>query len=158
MLANRGQESIRSAFSPFRNLNDDVLRLISVACLDDEPHPTTSRRRAPLLLGRVCRRFRTVVLTTPALWSAVSIRSVRKPTVQVQAMEWLSRAGQLPLRIWTQPLSSASESASRHAPDLLRSFRTAIRRVQWKRGPFNAYRGSFEHPRGRLRCFTSRNC
>ena len=60
---------------------------------------------APLLLGRVCRRWRDVVYDTAELWSAVHVATPlmshsQHYALRLEALEkWLSRSGNLALRI-----------------------------------------------------------
>ncbi|TDL21657.1 hypothetical protein BD410DRAFT_286531 [Rickenella mellea] len=46
---------------------------IFLFCLPTHRFPTTSRREAPLLLGRVCRIWCSVSLSTPQLWTQLTI-------------------------------------------------------------------------------------
>ncbi|KAJ3507170.1 hypothetical protein NLJ89_g6458 [Agrocybe chaxingu] len=57
--------------SPIRRVTDDILREIFIQCLT---HPSASKmniRHPPLLLGRVCSRWRAVLFATPAMWSTL---------------------------------------------------------------------------------------
>lgn len=56
---------------------------------------------APLLLGSVCRRWRTIALSTPWLWAsfALTIREDCLKSHVLLANTWLSRAGTCPLSI-----------------------------------------------------------
>ncbi|CAA7270687.1 unnamed protein product [Cyclocybe aegerita] len=93
---------------PMRNLPPEVVSLVFVFCTTaghpaNREYDENTRRKVqpPLLLGAVCRRWREVAWSTPALWTriCVVIRSVN-PHCQVGTAErWLSRSGQLPLSI-----------------------------------------------------------
>ncbi|PPQ95619.1 hypothetical protein CVT26_008648 [Gymnopilus dilepis] len=64
-------------------------------------HHEKKRSHSPLILGRICRRWRQVAWSTPDLWTALAISTERAtlPTHIQLAEEWLSRAGTLPLSI-----------------------------------------------------------
>ncbi|KAJ7892797.1 hypothetical protein B0H14DRAFT_2335064 [Mycena olivaceomarginata] len=49
----------------------DILREIFVACLPVDRNTMMSAREAPLLLGRICSAWRSIVLTTPRLWASL---------------------------------------------------------------------------------------
>ncbi|KAJ3527441.1 hypothetical protein NMY22_g9787 [Coprinellus aureogranulatus] len=59
--------------NPIRRLPREVLQEIFLHCLPTDHLPTLDNASAPLVLTRVCRAWRTLVQTTPALWSAVHI-------------------------------------------------------------------------------------
>ncbi|KII92014.1 hypothetical protein PLICRDRAFT_104006, partial [Plicaturopsis crispa FD-325 SS-3] len=61
----------RDLLSLARALPPELLSEIFVHCLPEDTTPNV--RRAPLLLGRVCRRWRAISLSTPQLWSSISI-------------------------------------------------------------------------------------
>ncbi|TDL19027.1 hypothetical protein BD410DRAFT_752658, partial [Rickenella mellea] len=54
------------------------------------PRPRASE--APLKLGRICRHWRQIALSTPMLWSAVEIP---KTWMVAGLQEWIQRAGTL---------------------------------------------------------------
>ena len=55
----------------------------------------------PLLLGKICRKWRQIAWSTPSLWSRLSIyhQHVMSETHAELAIEWLNRSGMLPLVI-----------------------------------------------------------
>ncbi|KAJ7668121.1 hypothetical protein B0H17DRAFT_1088218 [Mycena rosella] len=63
----------RALLSPFRRLPNDIVQEIFVACLPTEHNATMSAAQAPLLLGRVCRSWRTFAHSVPLLWSTLHI-------------------------------------------------------------------------------------
>ncbi|KJA22411.1 hypothetical protein HYPSUDRAFT_656867 [Hypholoma sublateritium FD-334 SS-4] len=103
----------KRALSPFRQLPEDVVRAIFVACLEWRCNPTMAKTEAPVLLTRISRATRMIALTTPRLWAAIHIPIIT--SVQLEVMdtaksvmnarargvkEWLlRRSGDLPLRI-----------------------------------------------------------
>ncbi|KAF7299779.1 hypothetical protein HMN09_00983900 [Mycena chlorophos] len=102
--------------APMRRLPLDMLREIFSACLPSNRNSTMSPSEAPLLLARVCSRWRTVVFDTPSLWSRLHIvqptcppwmygqgpRTVTSAKL-AQRMDvarwWLDQTGQCPLSI-----------------------------------------------------------
>ncbi|KAF7299775.1 hypothetical protein HMN09_00983400 [Mycena chlorophos] len=102
--------------APMRRLPLDMLREIFSACLPSERNCAMSASEAPLLLARVCSRWRTVALETPSLWTQLHIVQPTCPpwmytrgpqtmltTKLAQRMDvarwWLDRSGQCPLSI-----------------------------------------------------------
>ncbi|TDL16596.1 hypothetical protein BD410DRAFT_795156 [Rickenella mellea] len=83
----------------------ELLAKIFLHCLDDEyRHSTRCVSQAPLLLGRVCRTWRTVSVSSPDLWSRIvmvdselSKIDCKKDLVATEL--WLSRSGSRPLSI-----------------------------------------------------------
>ncbi|KAF5356567.1 hypothetical protein D9758_008211 [Tetrapyrgos nigripes] len=89
----------------------EVLSKVFVFCLPDGRNPTRSLNEVPLLLGRICRFWREVSLSTPELWTAIHVvipvnvnidakrlcSVIDARTRGVQA--WLRRSGTLPLSI-----------------------------------------------------------
>ncbi|KAF7298726.1 hypothetical protein MIND_00820100 [Mycena indigotica] len=101
--------------APIRRLPPDVLRELFAQCLPVGRNCAMSAREGPILLGRICSSWRSLVRHTPELWSrlhvvepplstwygAVSHR-IQSAKVQqrLQAIKlWLDRAGSLPLSI-----------------------------------------------------------
>lgn len=116
--------------TPFRRLPDDMLREIFLACLPDAHNATMSRREAPILLGRVCSRWRTVVYATPRLWATLHVplplpnrRSSSSPDItsrrtiayherlaihHAAVKSWLARSGTCGLSLSFHPNSGYS--------------------------------------------------
>ncbi len=104
---------IRRALSPFRQLPEDVVRAIFVACLETRRNPTMANTEAPVLLTQVSRATRMIALTTPELWAAIHIAIIVSVPLEVidvansvmsaraeGVSEWLlRRSGNLPLYI-----------------------------------------------------------
>ncbi|KAJ7473720.1 hypothetical protein B0H11DRAFT_2282566 [Mycena galericulata] len=103
--------------SPMRAMPPEVLQEIFIACLPEHHYATMDASQAPLLLGRVCSSWRTISLSTPALWSTVHVAS---PLVMLSPFDhdrsvtemlsisqhrsealnaWLQRSGNCPLSI-----------------------------------------------------------
>ncbi|KAJ7766702.1 hypothetical protein B0H16DRAFT_370612 [Mycena metata] len=90
------------AFGPFiptPPLPPEILSEIFVHCLPEWPGPDLEE--APLLLCRVCRRFREVAVSTPRLWSSlwIDFDNYDHPCWNIPSL-WLSRARSLPLSLW----------------------------------------------------------
>ncbi|TFK42140.1 hypothetical protein BDQ12DRAFT_645626 [Crucibulum laeve] len=106
-----------------RRLPRDILQEIFLHCLPTDRNAVMSCKEAPLLLGRICSNWRTIVYATPQLWSSVHIcvfecesfgflpdlgidyetyltLSERIRCSRIQAVrDWLNRAGSCPLSI-----------------------------------------------------------
>ncbi|EDR15522.1 uncharacterized protein LACBIDRAFT_301988 [Laccaria bicolor S238N-H82] len=111
----------RALISPVRRLPPDVLGEIFFHCLPQHRNPAMSAKEAPVLLGRVCSSWRTIVLSTPRLWARIHIPTpntvfTRPPTPQDHeqldpgfvdkishrskaAEEWIEKSGACPLSI-----------------------------------------------------------
>ncbi|KAK7022104.1 hypothetical protein R3P38DRAFT_2959391 [Favolaschia claudopus] len=63
----------RVLISPLRRTPDDVLFEIFSTCLPVTHNALIDPAEAPLLLGRICRRWRAVAYSTPALWTSIHI-------------------------------------------------------------------------------------
>ena len=98
-----------SLVAPVRSLPAEILseifiRLKDATALSDAIKWSIGSPRlnkTPLLLGNVCSRWRTVVLSTPSLWAsfALTIASDRLERSTALAEMWLARAGVCPLSI-----------------------------------------------------------
>ncbi|KAJ7645976.1 hypothetical protein DFH06DRAFT_581093 [Mycena polygramma] len=68
-------------------------------CLPAEPYITPSPKKAPLLLARICHRWREICLDTPSLWASIACDD-RLGAVPIELLEsWLSRARSRPLAV-----------------------------------------------------------
>ncbi|KAJ7592525.1 hypothetical protein C8J56DRAFT_928859 [Mycena floridula] len=82
-----------------------MLREIFVHCLPFNKAAATAMTDAPLLLGRICRSWRKISLTTPALWASIHVSFTRKMgSLKVEqlckeAQAWIARSGTCPLTI-----------------------------------------------------------
>ncbi|KAK7022111.1 hypothetical protein R3P38DRAFT_1108722 [Favolaschia claudopus] len=64
----------RALISPMRLLPIDILTEIFLTCLPSKHEALIDESEAPLLLGRgICRHWRAVAYSTPALWSSINI-------------------------------------------------------------------------------------
>ncbi|KJA25729.1 hypothetical protein HYPSUDRAFT_37174 [Hypholoma sublateritium FD-334 SS-4] len=101
----------KRALLPFRQLPEDVVREIFIACLPTGRNPTMSNREAPVLLTQISSATRRIALRTPALWAAIHITfslpsghedftTFTMPARAKGVKEWLlRRSGSLPLHI-----------------------------------------------------------
>ncbi|KJA25392.1 hypothetical protein HYPSUDRAFT_199914 [Hypholoma sublateritium FD-334 SS-4] len=102
----------RRVFSPFRNLPEDILREICVACAEvDMPSLSYCSTPLPYRLAQISSGMRHVALTTPFIWSSMNVyidpdmayyKRLDKPDYSILARtvrEWLERSGQLALTV-----------------------------------------------------------
>ncbi|KAJ6512822.1 hypothetical protein C8R45DRAFT_961478 [Mycena sanguinolenta] len=61
--------------SVIRRLPQDILVEIFLACLPSEHDALIDPTEAPLVLGRICRHWRSLVYSTPMLWRSIHIPS-----------------------------------------------------------------------------------
>ncbi|KAK6977580.1 hypothetical protein R3P38DRAFT_2810118 [Favolaschia claudopus] len=95
-------DSHKALISHPRRLPQDILEEIFLACLPTAHDAVMSPTEPPLLLGRICSRWRSIAFAFPRLWSSLHIhlRFVDSHEKRVAAVdEWLKRASPLPLSI-----------------------------------------------------------
>ncbi|KAF7299762.1 F-box domain-containing protein [Mycena chlorophos] len=88
--------------SPIRRLPHDMLQEIFKACMPADRNIAMSSSEPPLVLSRICSRWRNIALGTPMLWSKLHVVEPAAGTVvrRTEAVkEWLGRTGSLPLSI-----------------------------------------------------------
>ncbi|KAF7330117.1 F-box domain-containing protein [Mycena sanguinolenta] len=131
----------RSILSPLRRLPAEILSFIFLLST-----PTISEVRyvpwyeyllwSPWTLGRVCRRWRSVALTSPALWSFIIIRNTGDEGSEFHSLPMLeaqlTRSGTSPLDIVFdyESFRDDSESGEEVAQDVLEAF--ARHSSRWK--------------------------
>ncbi|KAF5346307.1 hypothetical protein D9758_011508 [Tetrapyrgos nigripes] len=106
-LLSRSINNHRILLSPIRRLFPELLAEIFIHCLPSNHLPTRSSAEAPLLLLRICKRWRDIALKTPRLWCGIHIHVPNHPlsnpimTRRVEGIkQWLERSGsELPISI-----------------------------------------------------------
>ncbi|TDL20072.1 hypothetical protein BD410DRAFT_390996 [Rickenella mellea] len=107
--------------SPIQTIPPELLCEIFHHCisLPNDPYgrpsvPRPSVKEAPLKLGRICRYWRKMALSSPSLWCRLSLRretNERNLSLDLQIMdEWLARSKRAPL--WLSVNYSAMEYGS----------------------------------------------
>ncbi|KAK7448797.1 hypothetical protein VKT23_013527 [Stygiomarasmius scandens] len=99
-------DSHLSLCTAFRRLSPELLSEIFVHCLPSEHLPTRCSHEAPLLLLRICKRWREIALGTPRLWCRLHVH-VPNHLLDVPLMhrritgidEWLGRSGETPISL-----------------------------------------------------------
>lgn len=80
----------------------ELLMKVFIECLSPEPEPELcGPSTPPLLLGRICRYWRTVALATPYLWSHIHV-SLNFHNIMAQTSwvdSWLERSKKSPLSV-----------------------------------------------------------
>ena len=101
--------------APIRRLPPEVLSEIFLHYNDENNISNFRLNTAPLQLGGVCSRWRTIALSTPWLWNsfALTIRLKYFKSDAMLAETWLARAGRSPLTIY---LASAGNSQNTMEP------------------------------------------
>ncbi|KAH7887193.1 hypothetical protein F5I97DRAFT_2060025 [Phlebopus sp. FC_14] len=88
----------RALMSPIRRLSPEILAEIFCHCLPENP-PIPHAKTIPLVLTRVCQRWRSIAMATPQLWSSLTIpiRQVVNDEYRLQYDTWMARAKSVPL-------------------------------------------------------------
>ncbi|KAJ6463491.1 hypothetical protein C8R45DRAFT_1025944 [Mycena sanguinolenta] len=97
----------RALISPMRRIPHDVLLEIFCACLPSEHNALIDSAEAPLVLGRICKHWRSIAYLTPILWSTIHIPSLNythTPSkicsrLETIVEEWLKRSAICPLSV-----------------------------------------------------------
>ena len=87
--------------APARRIPPEVLSEIFYHCLPKTPYITPRDAESPLMLARVCHYWRAVTLSTPRLWSSLSIplQNITCEEYRHGYKSWLARAKSVPLTI-----------------------------------------------------------
>ena len=91
----------RALISPVHHMPPEILSEIFIQCQDTAPFDPTDRDggvrldKAPLLLGKICSRWRCVSLSTPKLWASIqlSVEIHNAESRVMMAKTWLARSG-----------------------------------------------------------------
>ncbi|GLB40777.1 hypothetical protein LshimejAT787_0806480 [Lyophyllum shimeji] len=150
----------RAVLSSARQLPFEVLQEIFIHCLPGERNAAMSIREAPLLLGQVCRAWRSVSQCTPRLWASIHIpipcaligdaipesrkaASARNELVKA----WLERSGSCPLSISLAEIFANETSPDFHVlsnagADVMATLAQFSRR--WRRVEFSCSSSAFQ--------------
>ncbi|KAH7925108.1 hypothetical protein BV22DRAFT_1195437 [Leucogyrophana mollusca] len=87
--------------APVHRVPHEILGEIFLRCLPAFLYPTPLPLSSPMLLTKVCRRWRAVALSTPRLWSSITVSVDKALRGHSRALyeAWLSRAKSVPLSI-----------------------------------------------------------
>jgi hypothetical protein len=66
-------EDHRALLSGARRLPHELVQEIFMWCLPNDRNPVMSSDEAPILLGRICKLWRQISLSTPQLWSSLHV-------------------------------------------------------------------------------------
>ncbi|KAF7346504.1 F-box domain-containing protein [Mycena sanguinolenta] len=97
----------RALISPMRLIPHDILLEIFSACLPSKHNALIDPTQAPLLLGRICRHWRSVAYSAPMLWSSIHIpplADLSMPPNTLSGLQrlvetWFERSGACPLSV-----------------------------------------------------------
>lgn len=91
----------RALLSPVRKLAPELLGEIFEFCMPQTDEPMTiTEDCAPLLFGRVCKRWRRVAASTPRLWTTIDCRLQCTVNPLVIIPTFLKQSGSLPIDIF----------------------------------------------------------
>ncbi|KAF7350902.1 hypothetical protein MSAN_01652300 [Mycena sanguinolenta] len=85
--------------SPVRLIPQDVLLEIFFSCLPSEHNALIDPTKAPLLLGRICRHWRSVAYSVPMLWIIASRHRTFFLELERIVEAWLERSAPCPLSV-----------------------------------------------------------
>jgi hypothetical protein len=103
-------EDHRALLSGVRQLPQEIVQEIFLSCLPNDRNAVMSASEAPVLLGRICKSWRQISLSTPQLWSSLHI-PIPDPTYLMEhgrgkllergaaVKAWLERSGSCPLSL-----------------------------------------------------------
>ncbi|KAK7001300.1 hypothetical protein R3P38DRAFT_3048394 [Favolaschia claudopus] len=131
----------KALISPMRRLPLDIIQELFLACLPANRDCVMSASEAPLLLGRICRSWRTISQSTPRLWASLHVVEpsrrafdsnpispflARRATLRLAATRtWLDRSGQCPLSLSLHSApeyEDTPEDATEHSMQFVRMF------------------------------------
>ncbi|KAK6996992.1 hypothetical protein R3P38DRAFT_3069123 [Favolaschia claudopus] len=131
----------KALISPVRRLPLDIIQEVFLACLPANRDCVMSASEAPLLLGRICRSWRTISQSTPRLWASLHVVEPsrraydrnpispfleRRATLRLAATRtWLDRSGQCPLSLSLHSApeyEDTPEDATEHSMQFVRMF------------------------------------
>ncbi|KAF8139179.1 hypothetical protein K438DRAFT_1880396 [Mycena galopus ATCC 62051] len=101
----RPVDAHKALISPMRHIPQDVLLEIFFSCLPSEHDALMDPAEAPLILGRICRHWRSVAYSTPMLWSSIHIpppNYLCAPGMERAGeawLAWLERSAACPLSV-----------------------------------------------------------
>ncbi|KAJ6562543.1 hypothetical protein B0H19DRAFT_1144916 [Mycena capillaripes] len=122
------QERIDSYKYPILSLPNEITSEIFMHFLPIYPLcPPLTGPLSPTLLTHICREWREIALTNPAIWRSIAIsrKDARAPFLP-RVHTWLSRSGCCPLSIKIEETAALRD----HIPDLLAAF--VPHRVRWE--------------------------
>lgn len=99
--------SYQALLSPVRRLLPEIIQTIFIYCLPTDRNSDMRPTEASILLGHICRHWRTLALATPEIWSALHIVSQKYGQCSFSRLEqrrqgietFLACSGTVPLNI-----------------------------------------------------------
>jgi hypothetical protein len=87
--------------SSVRRIPPEIWGAIFLQCLSQGSFSVPDVSKAPLLFGRVCGFWRRISVSTPALWSTLSVDFTTRSWASSESLirTWLSRSGACPLSL-----------------------------------------------------------
>ncbi|KAK7022296.1 F-box domain-containing protein [Favolaschia claudopus] len=94
------QQRLDSYKYPVLTLPNEIIGEIFLHFLPPYPEPPPLfGEDSPTILTHICRQWREIALTTPALWRSIDLKDVSVEATTSLACSWLERSGCLPLSI-----------------------------------------------------------
>ncbi|KAJ7486721.1 hypothetical protein FB451DRAFT_1168128 [Mycena latifolia] len=91
----------QALLSPARQMPREIVEEIFLACIPTHRNAVMSAKEAPLVLARICSAWRTIALTTPALWASLHLplEYIYDHNLYAPVAKWLQLSGRCPLSL-----------------------------------------------------------
>lgn len=124
----RNNEQSQGSTFPIHRLPPELLSMIFWHAIPRRSgYAEPSIRAAPLLLGRVCKKWRETADNSPELWSSISLFLFRPYTKSMKAYSnWISKSASSPLSLKIQVLSVSSSERTNDRSGFLVKFMDKI--------------------------------
>jgi hypothetical protein len=129
-------EAHQGLISCIRRLPPEILAEIFMRCLPHQLCIKPKSGTAPLILTRICSRWRTVVLNTPRLWRSLDLGCPGRPKMLQENVaflqNWLSRARGCPLSLVVDACYWGRDNAHKELAELLQPYTSQLARLSFR--------------------------
>ncbi|KZP33302.1 hypothetical protein FIBSPDRAFT_1036403 [Athelia psychrophila] len=94
-----------------RRLPNELLAMVFIFTLPDDPYPSPRRpEAAPLVLGQVCKFWRAFSRAMPILWATFEINAIKTEEIRAAFVQWIERAGNSALTVCYRELAISKDA------------------------------------------------